>query len=391
MMRGHLKQRAKGSWTIWLELPRDPSTGKRRQQTLTIRGTKRDAERKLAELQHQIDSGGYVSPAKLTVGEYLQLWLRDYAATSVRPQTLAGYRDKIETHLVLGLGGIPLAELRPAHLKTFYLKALESGRADGTGGLSASSVAHLHRILSKALSDAVRSELVARNVAEAVDPPRIERREVRTLNSGEVSRFLEAARKGDFYTLFLLAVHTGMRRSELLGLRWRDVDLDLATLSVVQAAHELPGGRIIYSEPKSAKGRRLVALTPSAVVGLRAHRERQEQNHAMLGKPLTESDLAFSHPDGSPIKPGSVTHAFKWLAHKLGFHGVRFHDLRHTHASLMLAQGVHPKIVSERLGHATVSITLDTYSHVTPGLQEAAAKRFEEGLIWQGTAPLTLP
>ena len=222
--------------------------------------------------------------------------------------------------------------------------------------------------------------LVGRNMAQAVAPPRPHKTEIRTLDPTGLYTLLEAAKDTPYYTLFLLAAHTGMRRSELLGLRWKDVDLDMATLSVTQVMHRLKGGRVVYDEPKTANSRRLVALTPASVLALRAHSERQEAHRALLGIALSEDSLVFSYPDGSPPVPDRVTWAFATLVRKLGLGHIRFHDLRHTHATLMLRQGVHPKIVSERLGHSTVSITLDTYSHVTPGLQEAAANGFEEGL-----------
>ena len=379
-MRGHLVKRSKGSWSIVLDLPRDPETGKRRQQWVSMKGTKKDAERRLSELLHQVDTGGFVRPSKLTVAEFLRQWLRDYAASNVRPLTAAGYAQRIDRHIIPALGRIPLSELQPSHLQTFYRKAVQNGRLDGEGGLSARSVLHIHRVLYDALAIAVKWGLVIRNVAQAVDPPRATRKEMRTLDAEGVNRLLEASQGTMYHPLIHLALYTGLRRSELLGLRWRSVDLDMATISVVQVLHCLQGGRIVFHEPKSQKGKRQVALSPTAAVALREYRERQQLDRILVGNPLTLDDLVFSNPDGLPLLPNSVTHAFIKIVRRAGLHGVRFHDLRHTHASLMLRQGIHPKIVSERLGHATVGITLDTYSHVTPGLQEAAALRFEEGL-----------
>lgn len=379
-MRGHVKQRAKGSWTIWLELPRDPVTGKRRQKTLTVKGSKREAEKKLVELEHQIDTGGFVNPAKATVAEFLRQWLRDYVSTNVRAATSEGYRIMIGCHLVPNLGAIPLSQLQPSHIQEYYAKALKMGRRDGRGGLSARTVLHHHRVLSEALSHAVKWGLVVRNVAQAVDPPRPVNHEMQSLDNDGVQRLLAAARVTMYFPLIHLAIYTGLRRSELLGLRWKDVDLDMATLSVVQVMHCLPGARIVFQEPKTAKGRRMVALSPSAVLALRAYSETVEADLSLLGIPLVGERLVFSNLNGSPLLPNSVTHAFAKIVRRAGLNGIRLHDLRHTHASLMLRQGVHPKIVSERLGHSSISITLDTYSHVLPGLQEAAALRFDEGL-----------
>jgi len=380
-VRGHLTKRSPNSWTMVLEFGRDPATGKRRQQWTTVKGPRPDAERKLAELLHQVDTGAFVKPTKLTLSAFLEQWLRDYAATNVRPRTFEGYRTVVRSQLVPKLGHIALAELRPAHLQAYYAKALTEGRVDGKpGGLSARSVLHHHRVLSEALSHAVKWGLVTRNVAKAVDPPRPERVEMNALDADGVWRLLEAAQGTPYHPMLHLAIYTGMRRSEILGLRWMDVDFRMATISVVQVMHRLRGGRIVFQEPKTQKGRRLVDLSPTAVLALRAHHERQEAKQDMLGLALAGSDLVFSQPDGSPSLPDTLSHAFAKIAARAGLPGVRLHDLRHTHATLMLRQGVHPKVVQERLGHSTIGVTLDTYSHVTPGLQRAAAMTFDREL-----------
>jgi integrase len=195
-----------------------------------------------------------------------------------------------------------------------------------------------------------------------------------------VHPFLNAARETPYHTLFYTAIYTGLRRSELLGLRWRDVDLDLATLSVVQTLHHVPKKGYTFREPKTKRSRRLVDLSPSLAVLLREHQANQELQRKLLGRSLMPDDLVFSFPNGAPLPPNSVTKAFQKLAQSLGLSNIRLHDLRHTHATLMLRQGVHPKVVSERLGHSSVAITLDTYSHVLPGIQAAAARQFDDGL-----------
>ena len=201
------------------------------------------------------------------------------------------------------------------------------------------------------------------------------------LDEGEMRTFLDAAKDGIYFPMFLLTLSTGLRRSELVGLQWGGLDLDLLTLSVNRSLHQLQGGEIIVKAPKTARARRLVALPPSAALSLRQHREQQDALRADLGLPtLGDDDWVFGRMDGSPMRPDSVTHAWRKLARRLGMGKVRLHDARHTHATIMLAQGIHPKIVQERLGHASVVITLDTYSHVLPGLQEAAALAFDRSL-----------
>ena len=379
-MRGHIRQRSKGSWAIVVDVGRDPQTGKRKQQWQTVKGTKKDAERELRAVLTRLEAGAYVKPTKLTVGEYLEQWLQDYAAVNTGPRTYERYAEIVRTHLVPVLGSIPLAGLQPQHIQTYYGKALQSGRRDGEGGLSPQTVHHHHRILFEALRHAVKHGILLRNVAEAIDPPRPEHKEMATLGPEGVSSFLDATRGTAYYALFYTAIYTGLRRSELLALRWNHVDLDLATLSVVETIHQLRSGEYVIRQPKSKRGRRLVALSPSLAILLREHRAEQEATRSRLCLPLLPNDFVFAHPDGTPFRPDTVTRCFRELADSVGLYGIRFHDLRHTHATLMLRQGIHPKIVSERLGHSSVAITLDTYSHILPGLQEAAARQFEEGL-----------
>ncbi len=383
-MRGHIRKRGK-SWSIVVELGRDPVTGKRKQQWQSIKGTKKDAERALAKIIHDLDKGISVKPTKMTVGEFLEQWLKDYVASNTSPRTAERYTQMIRLHLIPNLGNIPLSQLRPDHVQSFYARALDHGRIDGKGGLSNRSVHHLHRVLSEALSHAVKWGLAVRNVCSAVDPPRPEKKETTTLASEDVPRLLEEARAledtsgNPYYMLFLTALHTGMRRGELLGLRWCDVDLDMATISVNRSLQVLRDGGLVVREPKTPKARRLIAMTPSLASELREHQSNQEIVRAAIGKRLNAEDLVFGQMNGEPLNPNTVSPAFAKVANRAGLK-LRLHDLRHSHATLMLKAGIHPKIVSERLGHATVAFTLDTYSHVVPGLQEAAAVRFDEVL-----------
>ena len=384
-MRGHIVKRGKNSYTVVVSLGRDPETGKRKQHWQSVKGTKKDAERVLAEIQHNVNIGGFIRHSKMTVGEFLEQWLRDYAAVNTAPRTYERYQEIVRLHFIPALGSLPLVNLQPQHIQAYYAKALQSGRRNGKGGLAAITVYKHHRILFEALKYAVKQELLVRNVAVAIEPPRPKHREMTPLNPDEVRIFLNAAHETPYFSLFYTAIYTGLRRSELLGLRWCDIDLDLATLSVVQSMHQLRNGQYIVGQPKTKKGRRLVSLTPSSASVLRSHEANQQATRNLLGTPLLPTDSVFSYPDGRPLVPNSVSEAFQNLAKSVGITGRRFHDLRHTHATLMLRQGIHPKIVSERLGHSTVATTLDVYSHVLPGLQEAAARRFDEGLL-QGTS-----
>lgn len=369
-MRGHIVKRSKGSYSIVLELGNDPITGKRKQQWVSFRGKKPDAEKRLLELLHQIDAGIYVKPGKITVSEYLTKWLSDYAQLNLTPRTTERYAI-IKGHFAHDLGNIPLVQLKPQHIQKHYTEKLNSG-------LSARTVRYHHAVLHNALKTAVKWGLLSRNPADAVDPPKIRPVEMQTWDEDEMDRFLKASEGSRYYELFYLALFTGMRRGELLGLRWGDVDLLQSQLSVCRSLHHLKNGEYIFSEPKSDKSSRTIALSPATAIMLREYRLKREAECTMLGIVLTDNELVFSHVDGKPLRPNTITRAWRNFAADAGVKVVRLHDARHTHASLMLKQGIHPKIVQERLGHASITMTLDLYSHVTPGLQAAAAAKFDE-------------
>lgn len=302
---------------------------------------------------------------------------------AVTPKTRDRYAGIIRAHLIPAFGMLELTALQPQRIQSYYSQALKSGRKDGKGGLSARTVRYHHMVLYEALKHAVKYGLLIRNVAEAVDPPIPEYKGITIIDSDGVRELLQAAKETPYHACIFTAVYTGLRRSELLGLRWCDVDLELATLSIVQTLHQTQNGMYVVGKPKTKGSSRMIALSPSLAILLREQKQNQELDRMLLGKPLLPEDLVFSNPDGSPLRPNTVSRAFEKLARSLGLK-MRFHDLRHAHATLMLRQGVHPKIVSERLGHSSVAITLDIYSHVLPGLQEAAAHQFEEGLQDRG-------
>jgi len=342
---------------------------------------KKHAEKRLCELLHHLDNGTFMKPGKTTLGEFLERWLKDYAWPNLAPRTAEGYEHIIGRHLIPRLGNMVLTQLKPEHLQRYYSEKLSGGRCDGRGGLSHRTVRHHHVTLHDALESAVKWGLLSRNPADAVNPPPLQRAQWNTLNEDDIYTLLEAAKKTSYYALFYLMLFTAMRRSESLALRWCDVNLLLCQIYVTRTLHHLRNGEIVFRAPKTAKGRRMIALSPSTALVLHEHREKQEANRTILGIPLNDDDLVFSQPDGKPLLPDTVTHAWIKLIRRAGLRGIRLHDARHSHASLMLKQGTHPKIVQERLDHASIQITLDTYSHVAPGLQEAAANRFDDLII----------
>jgi integrase len=368
VMRGHIKKRGKDSYSVVVSVGRDPGTGKYKYQWLTVQGTKRDAERRLSEVLHQLDSGSFVKPGKVTVAEYLGRWLEEYAKPNLSPRGYERYAGVVRRYLIPEMGNVQLTRLKPEHIQKHY-SCLQSK------GLSAGTVRYHHAVIHKALQTAVKWGMLGRNVADGVDAPRSRRNDMQTWDDFEVRHFLEAARSSPYYALFHTALFTGMRRSELLALQWRDIDL--YEIHVSRSLHQLRDGSYVFTQPKSAKSRRTIALSPSSVLTLMEHKEKQAGVQAVLGASLKQDDLVFSTGEGRPLRPNTITRAWAVMAKKAGVKPIRLHDARHTHASLMLKQGVHPKIVQERLGHASIQMTLDTYSHVAPGLQQAAAEAFD--------------
>lgn len=364
-MRGYLRKRG-DNWQLTIWVGKKPD-GKPLRHFETIRGSKADAQRRLRELLSEIDRNTYTAPSHMTLAQLLDQWLDGYCKTKCSMRTQDSYEYLVRGHLVPALGHIRLDELQPRVIQAYYGKACEK--------VSNRTVLHTHRVLSQALKWAVRQGYLGKNPAELTDPPTPLYRNMTTLSSAEVSLLLEHAQGKDYYPVIYTAISTGLRRNEMLGLRWRDVDLLMASISVSQVLYK-GRGRIEFKEPKTEHSRRRVAMTPKLAIYLREHRQRQEQ---IMGRPLTLDDLVFCHPDGTPLDPSTVSHSFFRIVKEAGLK-VRFHDLRHSCASLMLREGIHPKIVSEMLGHSSVAITLDIYSHVTPGLQEAAAKSLNEVL-----------
>ena len=334
--------------------------------------TKEEARLKLRALQRKQDQALPLVTSNILLRDYLTQWL-ETIKHQVRLKTLADYEVIVRCHLTPRLGQIRLNKLEPEHVQKAWNDMLKEGK-------SPTLVEHCHRRLSKALNDAIRRQFIYRNACRAVSPPRSGTKELHAPEIQDVQLLLEASQSTEYYEAIYTAFHTGLRRGELLALRWRDVDLDMATLSVNRNVYRAKGGQSIYQEPKTAKGRRLVALTPSSALVLRALWEHQEMDGLLQGYPVNGESQVFRYRDGSPILPVGFTHAFKRIARRAGLDGYHLHSARHAHATLMLRQGVHPKIMQERLGHAKVGTTLDIYSHVTPGLQEAAALRFDEGL-----------
>ena len=362
-MRGSIRQKGKNSWQIQLYTGIEPD-GKHRRHFETIRGRKGDAQRRLTELLTSLDKGVYTPPGKLTAGEHLQNWLNGYVKTNCSARTLDSYGSIINRHLAPSFGHLPLKQLTPQIIQSYYGQALT--------GLSARTVHHQHRLLSEALKYAVRQGFMGKNPCELVDPPKPRQKIMRTLDPTEVSVLLDAAQASYYYPVIYTAISTGLRQAELLALRWRDIEPDIMLSISVNRVLYKRKGVCEFKEPKTSHSRRLVSMTPKLAAFLREYRQERRSLYCQLGKNLTLDDLVFATVEGKPLNPPSVSRDFKRITKKAGIENCRFHDLRHSFASLMLLRGAKPKVISEALGHASVGFTLDVYSHIIEGMQSEA-------------------
>jgi integrase len=356
----------------------DPATGKRRTVTTTVRGTRKEADKELRRLLRMVDTGEHIDPHRTLVRDWLTTWLAT-VREEVSPKSYERYSEIVAGYLVPALGNLLLTKLNPGHIQTAYNGWAESGRRDGKeGGLSPRTRRHIHRILKSALARAVEQQLLARNPADAFKKrlPKVERKEMTTLSAEQAVRLLEGIRHTRVYWPTLLAISTGMRRGEVLALRWRNVDLEHGTIRVVESLEQTKAG-LRFKAPKTEKAR-AITLPAFAIEELRALKRRQAEELLSLGIRLSSETLLCARADGLPMQPRSLTHEFTRLVSRIKtLPRVRYHDLRHTHATQLLLAGVHPKVAQERLGHSTITTTLDLYSHVTETMQEDAAGRID--------------
>lgn len=377
-MRGHLEKRAKGSWTIVIELGYNPVKNSRDRIYRAVQGPKREADRVMHEMLHQLQTGTYIEPTNLTLGEYLNRWLTTHVMQNLAPKTLRSYRMEINNHIIPAMGLISLEKLSPLALQEYYSQKLLKGRKDGKGGLSPRTLTYHHRILHEALKHAVQWQLVIRNVADAAVPPRYKKWEMAVLSREEALLLLDRIQDHRDYRLIFTAIYTGMRQGELLGLRWADIDLGCRVLRVNQQLQYLPGQGYVFRPPKTEKSRRQIPLAAALLEVLKEHKREQAQFKLMLGQDYGDMDLVFSLENGRPMDTANMSRRFRRIMADFGRPDIRFHDLRHTCATLFMAAGVDAKKVQEILGHESIRTTLDIYGHVLPSMQREAVDRMND-------------
>jgi integrase len=351
-MRGTVIKRG-NRWSVVIELDRDPATGKRKREWHSGYRTRRDAEAARIEILSRVQRGEHVAPRKANVAEFLDEWLPAVRA-AVAPSTYEMFERSVRNHLKPRIGGIPLQRLTAAHLDAMYGDLLD--------GMAASTVRQHHAIVHRALADAERWQYVARNVAARATPPRLDKAgKLKTWTADELRVFLSTIEGHRLYPLFHVLATTGARRSEAAGAEWRDVDLD--------------GGVWRVRASKTARGRRSIAFDRRTVLVLHTWYKQQLAERLQWGPAYADSGRVFTRENGEPLPPHRVTQLFAALVERSGLPRISVHGLRHTHATLSLQAGVHPVVVQERLGHSSVKVTLDVYSHAVPAMQADAATR----------------
>jgi integrase len=396
MSRGHIRQRGKNSWSLKFDLGRDPITGRRKTKYATVHGPKKKAHEQLTKLLAQRDDGTFVDPTKATLEKYLRHWLEADIDRRVAARTAARHRGIVEKNIIPRLGHVLVRKLTALHIEAFEAELQREGWVKARAkskikegeqsppplekrGLSAQTVQHVHRTLSQALGHAVRLGVLYRNPAQQVRPPRPPRREIKILSKEEIGIVLGAAGQSDLHLPILVSLTTGIRRGELLGLRWSDVDLDAGHLTVNQALERIKG-KVSFKAPKTMTSRRMITLPAACVAALREHKARQSEHRLAMGLGRDPEGLIFVRPDSTPLDADSLSKAFSRLIKGARVTRITLHGLRHTHISHLLMDGVHVKVVSERAGHANVNVTLSVYAAYMPNMQADAALRVDAWL-----------
>ena len=390
-MKGTVFKRGK-TWSYKFDGPPDPLTGERRQVSKGGFPSDKEAWKACRAAIKAAESGRLVRASNRKLGEYLTGEWLPAVKPVIKPTTYASYENYINAYVVPVLGNVRMQEqLTAPRLAAFYAHLLAEGRVKTGGGLSPKTVRNVHVALRKALSDAVAWDYLSANPAEKVRPPRVGRRLPTVWKPPDAGRFLEQAVEDRFYALYLLAATTGMRRGELCGLRWSAVDLERGTVAIEATRVVVAGYATDSDDAKSRDSIRRISVDPVTVEALRTRRAEQDDERLAFEKEHRDTDYVFTWEDGRPPHPDVIRQRFRRLVVRLRLPVIRLHDLRHTYATIALAAGVNPKVVSERLGHASVAFTLQTYSHVLPAVDEEAARKVADLMLRKGYVPKSVP
>jgi integrase len=351
----------------------ETATGTTKRKTIYAK-TRREAAERLSEALADRDKGLVFDAGSTTVGEFMTRWLEDSAKGDLAPRTYHNYKLQLRKHIIPSIGRVKLSKVSPAHVQALYAAKLSDG-------LKPSSVRYIHAVLHRALEQAVKWNLIPRNPARAVDPPKIRKDEITPLDSQQARKLLDAASGEKFEALYVLSLTVGVRMGEALGLRWSDIDLDAKTLRVNRQLQRIrDGGGLVFSEPKNAS-RRTVDLPQRAVEALRSHRKQQMEEQLRAASGWQDYRLVFVSGKGTPLDAQNIVNRhFKPLLRRAGLPNIRWHDLRHSCFTILLARGTHPKYVQHLAGHASIQLTLDRYSHWMPSMGKHTASAMDEAL-----------
>lgn len=377
-----------GKWEAEIELGRDPATGKRKRRSKRFK-RKKDAKKWVRDMKNEESSQIIINAANYTLSDLLEEWLEDYASEK-SPTTYDNYELIVKTHLIPALGQIKLKNLQARHLKRYFKAKRKNGKLKSPGGLSGTTLLHHYHALSGAFRYARKWGIMKRNILEILDPPKKSDYRAEHLSKEQVNTLLEKAKETSFwtYTFLYLAVKTGMRRGELLGLKWSDIEFNRRKLSVRDTIVKTRTNPGLFKSPKSAKSVRPILVSQDVIDLLKEIRKKQMRIRRFLkDKSYNKKNLVFIMEDGSKVIPRTAYNRYTKVFVEAGLSQFNLKSLRHTHATFMLQAGVHPKIVQERLGHSSIKVTLDIYSHVIPTLQEEAVNKFEDYLSESETGP----
>jgi integrase len=371
-VKGSIKKNNKtGKWDFVIDIGNDSITGKRKQKRRRGFASKKAAETALIQLKNESLQGTYIEPTQQKYCDYFNEWLSG-KAHNISSQTLQNYKSYFSKHINSVFGQVPLSKINPLLVQKFITTLREKKLSDST-------IKRIFSVVNTSLNNAVKMELIAKNPASVIEKPAVKVKEMKIWDIEEVTNFLQKSKNSPYYIAFLLAITTGMRQGEILGLRWKDVDLDGGVLYVKQTlSHD---GKTFKAGAKSKAGNRTIGIDDYTISALKQHRKIIAQNQLKYGISFQKNDLVICTPKGTPVNPRNLLRAFYNLMDNNHIPKIRFHDLRHTHSSLMLKQGENIKLISERLGHSNVRITLDTYSHVMPNMQKEASNRLSNKLF----------